>query len=350
MNDPFVKKFDINKSKILGKRYDEAFNFLHCKKDSLKNKTCFIEQRLKENKRVEFEENYTDKYYTIIGTTILDRNKKIQSYVISYNDITEMKKQNKKLKKLDELKSNFLNVTSHELRTPMSSIKGYVQMMLKNMLGTINDEQSKALNVILRNTNRLDNLIQDILDISRLESGSMKFIAEKTNIKEMLTEIGETMSLAASEKNISLQINASDDLPIILIDQYRIKQVIMNLINNSIKFSAENTTITVKGFVEDDKTIIQVIDQGRGIPKEKQENVFDTFYQVDGGMDRKFGGAGLGLAISRGIILTHGGNIWVESSGIPGDGTTFSFSIPNKSVKNLEEQFKKLDMFKLEVS
>lgn len=349
MNNLFLNTFNIDKSRVLGMKYSEAFDFPHCNQKN-PGKTCQLEQQLKEENRVNIEEEYNGKYFSITGSMIYSEKNEIQGYVISYVDISKMKEQNKKLKKLDELKSNFLNVTSHELRTPMSSIKGYVQMMLKKVLGDISEEQSKALNVILRNTNRLDNLIQDILDISRLESGSMKFISEETNIRKMIEEIHETMSQTAAIKQIKLEIQMEDDLPNIVIDQYRIKQVIMNLINNSIKFSPEHTTITIRVHTEHEKTIVEVSDQGRGIPKEKQKHVFDTFYQVDGGRDRKFGGAGLGLAISRGIVLTHGGDIWVDSTGVPGKGTTFSFSIPNDSVKDLEERFKELDVFRLDDS
>lgn len=400
LNDTYANIFDVDKSRSLGKRCSEVFNLNFCS-DTCSPENCSIRNALSDRKNVEFEEriDHEDGSYSLYQVSAskyygMDQN--IQGIILSYSDITQIRKdqerlqkmneelleareetedyvalleektaaleltneklynseekirkQNTKLQKLDELKSNFLNVTSHELRTPMSSIKGYVQMMMNKVLGDISDEQGKALNVILRNTNRLDNLIQDILDISRLESGTMKFITEQTIIREMIGEIKETMYSACKEKNIELQVHCSDDVPLLVIDKDRIKQVIMNLVNNAIKFSPEHTIITIHGFLRGNETIIEVKDEGRGIPKDKQLHVFETFYQVDSGMDRKFGGAGLGLAISRGIVMAHGGNIWVESSGVNGEGTTFSFSLPNESVNDIEERFKQIDVFKI---
>lgn len=260
----------------------------------------------------------------------------------------QIQKQNVKLKKLDQLKSAFLNITSHELRTPMSSIKGYVQMLLKQVLGDIGEEQKSALEIVLRNTNRLDHLIQDILDISRLESGTMKFIPEPTNIKDMINEIAETMKSSAEIKNIKINVDIIGEIPDLIIDQDRIKQVIINLFNNAIKYSPEGTFINICGSADNTNVLFEVQDYGRGIPEDKQKHVFETFYQVDSGMDRKFGGAGLGLSISRGIILAHGGNIWVESEGIGGKGSTFKFSLPVKPVQDVEGRFKRVDVFRLE--
>lgn len=290
---------------------------------------------------------------------LYDENSQLKYMLASFVDITEQKKaednlresqkrikeQNINLKKLDELKSNFLNITSHELRTPMSSIKGYVQMMLKEILGKITDEQKDALNVILRNTNRLDNLIKDILDVSRLESGTLKFIIEKTDINKLINETIETMQSDANRKEILIVSEIKNDLPELKIDNERITQVLINLISNAIKYSNEKTKIIVKASSDEKNITFEVKDFGREIPKDKQVKIFNTFYQVDSGMDRKFGGAGLGLAISRGIVIAHGGKIWVESE--INNGTTFKFTIPIKSIENIEERFRDINVFGL---
>jgi PAS domain S-box-containing protein len=256
--------------------------------------------------------------------------------------------QNIQLKKLDKIKSDFLNITSHELRTPMSAIKGYTQMIFKQKLGQITEEQQQALTVVLRNTDRLDNLIRDILDISRLESGTMKFVPEKTNHGKMVEEAIETMQPTAELKKIKINTEIENDIPEMMVDPERIKQVIINIVNNAIKFSPNGTTINVRTKKENDKILFEIQDFGRGIPKDKQEKIFEIFYQVDSGMDRKFGGAGLGLAISRGIILSHGGNIWVESE--PDKGSTFRFTLPITPVQDLEGKFRDVDIFKLKDS
>ena len=260
---------------------------------------------------------------------------------------TTIELQNIQLKKLDKIKSDFLNITSHELRTPMSAIKGYIQMIMKQSLGGITEEQKQALNVIMRNTNRLDNLIQDILDISRLESGTMKFISEPTNLQQMVNEVIETTHLLAETKMIQLYAEVEQNLPDVVIDKERIKQVIMNLVNNAIKFSPNGSAVILRVKKDANNILCEVQDHGRGVPKEYQNKIFDTFYQVDSGMDRKFGGAGLGLSIARGIVLSHGGNIWVESTGIPGEGSSFKFILPLIPVHDLEGKFREADIFRL---
>lgn len=253
--------------------------------------------------------------------------------------------QNIKLKKLDELRSNFLNITSHELRTPMASIKGYIQMLLKQILGDITEEQRRGLEVVLRNTNRLDGLIQDILDISRLESGTMKFVPEKTGIGKIVTESVETMQSAADLKNIRINADVKDRIPELVVDQERVKQVLINLIDNAIKFSPDGSVINVRTKRQGDDVLFEVQDFGRGIPKNKQKRIFETFYQVDSGMDRKFGGAGLGLSVSRGIILAHGGEIRVRST--LNKGSTFVFTLPIEPVQDIEGRFKEADIFRV---
>jgi PAS domain S-box-containing protein len=256
--------------------------------------------------------------------------------------------QNVQLQKLDKIKTDFLNITSHELRTPMSAIKGYIQMILKQNLGTITNEQKKALDVILRNTNRLDRLIQDILDISRLESGTMKFVIGKTAVKQMIKEIVDTMQASASLKGIRINTEVGESIPELKIDKDRITQVVVNILNNAIKFSPESSIINVQVKKQDDNVLFEVQDYGRGVPKEYHQKIFQTFYQVDSNTDTKFGGAGLGLAICYGIIIAHGGRIWVESTGKPGEGSTFKFVLPIESVSDIEKRFKGVDIFGLE--
>lgn len=249
------------------------------------------------------------------------------------------------LKKLDKIKSNFLSITSHELRTPMSVIKGYIQMILKGNLGTISNEQKKALEIVLRNSNQLDSLIQDILDISRLESGTMKFVPERINVKNMVEQTIESMQSIADMKNIGINVEIEEHLPDLIIDQERIKQVIVNLLNNAIKFSYEDSVITIFIRKIGDYILFEIQDFGRGIPKDKQDKIFEIFYQTDLERDRKFGGVGLGLAISRGIMLAHGGSISVESES--GKGSTFRLTLPITPVQDLEGKFREADIFRL---
>jgi PAS domain S-box-containing protein len=279
----------------------------------------------------------------VIAHNITER-KKMEVTLEKYR--REIEQQNIQLKKVDQIKTNFLNVTSHELRTPMSSIKGYTQMISKQILGQINDEQMKALDIILRNTNRLDVLIQDVLDISRLESGTMKFIVERTDVKNMILETIEIMRPCATCKKMNFITEFEENLPELNVDNERIKQVLINIISNAIKFSTNGTAINILTKRKDDNIVFEIQDFGRGIPRNELKKVFNIFYQVDSGEDRKYGGVGLGLPISRGIVLAHGGKIWVKSK--MNEGSTFSFTLPIKPVQNIETRFKELNIFGLE--
>ena len=221
-------------------------------------------------------------------------------------------------------------------------------MLLKQILGVVPEQQQKALEAVLRNVNRLDHLIRDILDVSSWESGSMKFIPEETDLQRMIDEVVETMQSPADRKDIKIKTEVEEKLPRLTIDQNRIKQVFVHLLNNAIKFSPEGSIIYTCVKEEKDNILFEVQDSGVGIPKNKRKEIFDTFYQVDSGMKRSFGGAGLGLSISKNIILAHEGKIWVESEGISGKGSTFKFTLPVKSVKDIEKRFKGVDIFRLE--
>jgi len=271
-----------------------------------------------------------------------------ESEKAALNIMEDLQDTTEKLERMSQIKSAILNVTSHELRTPMSAIKGYIQIILKGNLGTINEEQKNALNIILRNTNRLDTLIQDILDISRLESGTMKFVVEKTDIKKLVKEAVETMQASADLKRIKINAETEIDIPELTIDRDRITQVVINLLNNAIKFSPDGSMINIKARKENEDVLFEVQDCGRGIPKEHRKKIFQTFYQVDSSADTKFGGAGLGLAICYGVVVAHGGRIWVESTGKPGEGSIFRFNLPVESISNIEERFKGVDVFGLE--
>ena len=227
----------------------------------------------------------------------------------------------------------------------MTAMKGYLQILNSETLGSLNGEQINALQVILRNTNRLDHLVHDILDTSRLESGTMKFIPMRTEIPNLINDVVETMQLSAILKNIQIDATVQDDLPELIIDQERIKQVFDNIVNNAIKFSPNDSKIQIRVRKGDDVVQFAIQDIGKGIAAGHHEKIFETFYQVESGMDRTFGGTGLGLTISRGIVLGHGGKIWVEST--LGEGSTFKFTLPITPVQDVEGTFKRIDIFSI---
>jgi len=288
-----------------------------------------------------------EKEVKIRTAALLKSNEMLKIQIIERKNVEEkIKKQNIELERLSRVKSEFLNITSHELRTPMTSMKGYIQMLLNQKLGKLKEEQQKALAVVLRNTNRLDRLVQDIIDTSQLESGTMKFIPKKTDIKQLMKDTVETLQPDADEKGITIAVDVESFLPKLVIDQDRIEQVCNNLVNNAIKFSPDGSVINLRAEKQEENVLIEIQDYGKGIPRKKQQKVFEPFYQVESGMDRLFGGTGLGLSISRSIVIAHGGKIWLE--GKEGKGSTFRFTLPIKSVQNVEGTFEKIDMSVME--
>jgi signal transduction histidine kinase len=234
---------------------------------------------------------------------------------------------------LDKSKSEFLSITSHELRTPITPLKAQLQMFQQGYFGTLTDKQKESLTIILRNAERLNKIIEDFLEISRIEAARLKFVFKKTDLHDTVKETIEFMTGFAKEKNISL-VSAISQLPIIEIDPDRISQVLRNLVHNAIKFSPQNSTIEINAELQKDFIRFSVKDQGVGLNTEDQIRVFEPFYQVEGSLNRNYGGTGLGLTICRGIIEAQKGKIWIESK--PGFGCTFYFTVPVTPVYDIE--------------
>jgi signal transduction histidine kinase len=200
-----------------------------------------------------------------------------------------------------------------------------LQMILAGYFGDVTENQKKSLEMIRRNTTRLDRLIGDVLDISKLEAGVMKFNMAAANLNEIVENAVETMKIQAWDKNLKLTLK-EEKVPEITIDKDRITQVIINLINNAIKFTDAGGIIEVELSGNTDHALVKVKDSGIGIKKEDQQKLFTPFQQVDSSYTRKYEGSGLGLAICKRIVTYHGGKIWIESE--PGKGSTFQFIIP----------------------
>ena len=234
---------------------------------------------------------------------------------------------------LDKAKSEFLSITSHELRTPITPLKAQLQMLQQEYFGKITQKQKESLDIILRNAERLNKIIEDFLEISRIEAARLKFAFRKTDLKQTIQETVGLMEGFAKEKNITLVVDAGE-LPIIEVDPDRISQVLRNLVHNAIKFSPSDNTVEVHAEVKKEHIMFWVRDHGCGLNAEDQIRVFEPFYQVEGTLSRKYGGTGLGLTICRGIIEAQKGKIWVESK--MGAGSTFYFTVPLIPVDEIE--------------
>jgi len=228
------------------------------------------------------------------------------------------------LQEIDKLKDELVQNVSHELRTPLTFIKGYVELLLEEDMGSLNEGQRESLTIVADKTNALTRLVSDIIYLQQVEWESLRF--SQQDMREMARLALQSCEVAAVTAGIFLRLQAASALPPIPVDRDRINQVFDNLLGNAIKFSPRGGTITIEVVDAGEMIQLGVLDTGVGIPGDKLDRVFDRFYQVDGSATRRFGGAGLGLAIARRIVEAHGGHIWVESE--VGQGSAFRFTLP----------------------
>ncbi len=227
------------------------------------------------------------------------------------------------LRELDRLRSELLANVSHELRTPLASIKGFTSTLLQPDVNWSEDEQRDFLQSIDQEADRLTRLINDLLDISRLEAGALTLEKRNYQISEILNSVSSR--LANLTEHHQLGVKVPSGLPPVFVDEARIGQVLTNLVGNATKYSKEGSPITIEAQLADDQIIVSVADRGVGIPPELLDRLFDRFYQTESIVTGRKSGTGLGLSICRGIVEAHGGKIWVESK--VGEGSRFSFSL-----------------------
>jgi signal transduction histidine kinase len=241
----------------------------------------------------------------------------------------ELQRRAAELMELDRLKTGFLANMSHELRTPLNSILGFADVMLEALDGPLTPNMSADLQLIQKNGQHLLHLINDVLDMAKIEAGRMNLDPEKFRVQEILEEVASITSTLASEKHLALFIEADSDQAVeIVADRTRMRQVMINLVNNAIKFT-EKGQIAMRVVRKGETHIrITVEDTGIGIPPDKLEVIFQEFTQVDTSSTRKAGGTGLGLPISRRLVEMHGGSLWAESTGVAGEGSRFIAELP----------------------
>lgn len=237
----------------------------------------------------------------------------------------ELEEKNERLEELDRMKSDFISMVSHELRTPLTSIREGVALVQDGVAGEVNEKQEHFLALAKRNIDRLARLINDLLDISHIESGKMEMKRGLIDMREVIKGVAETFRPQIKEKGLELKAECPSGSCKLYADRDKMEQVFSNLLNNAIKFTDQGS-ITISGSDKGNCLEISVADTGRGIPKEDLEDVFDKFKQIGRKTGPGSAGTGLGLAICKGIIEAHGGRIWVESE--PDKGSRFIFSLP----------------------
>lgn len=266
---------------------------------------------------------------------VIDGHKQV---VIAIEDITNRKKAEQRLKEVMEMKSQFISTVSHELRTPLAAMKEGVAIVLDGVTGRLNKKQKKFLDIARRNTDRLDALVNDVLDFQKIEAGSVDLDIRDNDIKKIASEVHETMILSAKKKGVKLLLEFAEDLPKVKFDRSKIIQVLTNLVSNAIKFTPEKGRVCVNIRHENEELVISVSDTGIGIPKEDLIKIFDRFYRVKR-HNEETKGTGLGLSIVKGIVTMHDGRTEVESQ--VNEGTTFRVFLPldsRPSQQNLSEE------------
>jgi len=238
----------------------------------------------------------------------------------------ELQEANRRLQELDKLKSDFVSTVSHELRTPMTSIKGYVDNILDGLTGALTEKQSYYLNRVKTNVERLTRMINELLDLSRIEAGKIELNLGNVRMRELITDVVEGLKGMAQEKEVVLRTHNPVELPAIRGDRDKLHQVLTNLIQNAIKFTPTGGKVRVESKLRDDGFLqIGVIDTGCGIPPHELDKVFEKFYRGETGSPDE-PRWGLGLPIAKSLVKLHGGQIWAEST--PGEGSRFYFTVP----------------------
>lgn len=255
-----------------------------------------------------------------LTTTALGFEEEPQGAVAVLRDVT-------RAREMDKLKNELISNVSHELRTPITTMKEFIAILLDGIAGSLTDDQKEYLSIVRSNINRLARIVSDLLDISRLESGSVGLESEPVNIPRLVRQVAATLQPDLEGTGLSLDIRIPVDLPSAYGDADRISQIFLNLITNATKHTPSGGKITVSGSEIGRRLQLKVSDTGEGIPKENLKDVFDRFQQLNRMPGPGAKGIGLGLAIAKQIVKMHKGRIWVESRGA-GHGSTFNFTLP----------------------
>ncbi len=232
------------------------------------------------------------------------------------------------VQQVSKMKSEFISAVSHELRTPLTSIKGYASLLSSGKLGNIPDAVRERLEKINHHSDSLVQLINNLLDISRIESGKTGMKRQRSSIASIIDNVQDLLAPQLKEKNVRLVLKVPPETPQLLVDQSQIERVFINLVGNAVKFTPSEGTITVTAEPRESDVLFSVADTGIGLKEDDRRKLFNEFYRVDNDINQSMKGSGLGLSLAKKIIEAHNGQIWVDS--IYTKGSTFSFTIPHQ--------------------
>jgi len=328
---------------MIGKRDEEIWTY-----DLMKNLIAFKKEVLETNKgarrEIKFDAGTEYMIYDVTAEPVFDDDGETIGLTLAALDITEIKKAElrqaelaeqeriarEKAEAADRLKVDFLAMISHELRTPLTSIKGFATTLLADDVSWDTTSQHEFLSIISEDSDRLTDLIEQLLDLSRLEAGRFSIEPSAFKFHESLNRIVSQLHMLANSHKLNIQV--PDDLPLVWADQMRVGQVLVNLVENAAKYSPHNTTITVTAHQSNDTVQVEVIDEGPGIPPDKREIAFEAFRQLDSKFDNPIKGAGLGLAICKRLVEAQGGQIWIADPDTKGTKVVFTIPVASETV------------------
>jgi len=326
LNDACERFFRIEEEKVIKKHFLEAIG----NEEIFEIISSVFEDNAEMNDKIIKIEQEDDFYFNIIVTAIKNMESKVIGLIILLKDVTQ-------LKLLEKARTDFISTISHEFKTPLTSIMMGTSMALDEDLGALNEEQQDVLNTIKEDGERLTKLVNDLLELSRLESGSSVLNLESCSIGTVIDNSVKQFAIQAAHKNVNINTWVEENIPKVIADYEKITWVFNNLISNALKYTEPGDEIFISAYVKDEKLYVSVKDTGIGIPEEFRDKIFDKYVQVKG-QDLEARGTGLGLAVVKGIINTHGGEIWCESE--LDTGSTFIFTLPlNSSEVPYEENF-----------
>jgi len=242
----------------------------------------------------------------------------------------ELRQSNQQLQRLDEAKDEFVSMASHQLRTPLTSVKGYISMVLEGDVGKITAMQRKLLEEAFTSSERMVHLINDFLNVSRLQTGKFVLEEKAVNLSKVIEREVDSLQTTAKAHGLKIQYHKPSYFPVLYLDEGKIQQVLMNFIDNAIYYSPEGTAIGVSLAIEEGYAVVKVKDTGIGVPKSEQAHLFTKFYRATNARKQRPDGTGVGLFLAKKVITAHGGNIVFESE--EGKGSTFGFRLPVKKL------------------
>ncbi len=226
----------------------------------------------------------------------------------------------------DRMRSNFISMVSHELRTPLNSMNGFLEIVAEEQVGPLNERQHEFLSYARQSTQQLTTLVEDVLFITKADSGEFKLRKTDVEIPQVIAQAINGQAVAAQKADVRVVVEAPAELPLLRVDELRLQQVLNNLLSNAIKFSPAGSEVRIRIRVDGGNVSFAIQDAGVGVAPEEQARIFDRFYQSESALKSRGGGYGLGLAIAKLIVEQHGGTIWVENA--PGSGAAFCFTVP----------------------